>query len=54
MNPNGAVSITPILLRFFRYTIRRVRPVEKGLVCNRKGPICKNLTVEINLYDWFF
>jgi hypothetical protein len=22
--------------------------VEKGLVCNIKGPICKDLTVEIN------
>jgi hypothetical protein len=25
-----------------------VRPVEKGLVCNRKVPICKDPTVEIN------
>jgi hypothetical protein len=33
---------------FLRYTIRPVRPVEKGLVCNRKGPICKDPTVEIN------
>jgi hypothetical protein len=33
---------------FLRYTIRPVRPVEKELVCNRKGPLCKDLTVEIN------
>jgi hypothetical protein len=25
-----------------------VRPVEKGLVCNRKGHVCKDPTVEIN------
>jgi hypothetical protein len=30
---------------FLRYIIR---PVEKGLVCNKKGPICKDPTVEIN------
>jgi hypothetical protein len=33
---------------FLRYTIRPIQPVEKRLVCNRKGPICKNPTVEIN------
>jgi hypothetical protein len=33
---------------FLRYTIRPVRPVEKRLVCNRKGHICKDSTVEIN------
>jgi hypothetical protein len=33
---------------FLRYTIRPIRPVEKGLICNRKGSICKDLTVEIN------
>jgi hypothetical protein len=33
---------------FLRYTIRPVRPVEKWLVCNRKGLICKDPAVEIN------
>jgi hypothetical protein len=34
--------------RFLRYTIQPVRSVEKRLVCNRKEPICKYPTVEIN------
>jgi hypothetical protein len=33
---------------FLRYTVRLVRPVEKGLVCNRKRPICMDPTVETN------
>jgi hypothetical protein len=37
-----------ILRGFLQYTIRLVLLVEKRLVCNRKGPICKDLTVEIN------
>jgi hypothetical protein len=39
---------------FFWYTIRPVRPVEKGLVCNRKGPICKDSTIEINSIQLVF
>jgi hypothetical protein len=42
-----------LLKRFLRYTIRPVRPVEKWLVCKRKGPICKDLTVEINFVRLF-
>jgi hypothetical protein len=33
---------------FLLYTIRHVRPVEKVLVYNRKGLVCKDPTVEIN------
>jgi hypothetical protein len=36
------------LLRFLRRTIQRVLPIEKRFVCNRKGSICKDLTIEIN------
>jgi hypothetical protein len=42
-----------LLKRFLRYTIRPVRPVEKWLVCKRKGPICKDLTVKINFVRLF-
>jgi hypothetical protein len=42
-----------LLKRFLRYTTRPVRPVEKWLVCKRQGPICKDLTVEINFVRLF-
>jgi hypothetical protein len=32
---------------FLWYTIRPVRPVEKGLVCNRKWVICKDPTTVV-------
>jgi hypothetical protein len=44
---------TSIGIGFLQYTIRHVRPVEKGLVCNRKGPI-KDLAVEINSIQLVF
>jgi hypothetical protein len=35
-------------------TYSTVRAVEKRLVCNRKGPICKDRRLRLILYDWFF
>jgi hypothetical protein len=46
---DGLSRATTLNLRgFLWYTMRFVRPVEKRLVCNRKGLICKDMTVKIN------
>jgi hypothetical protein len=38
----------------FSYTIRPLRQVEKELISNREGLICKDLTVEINSIQLVF
>jgi hypothetical protein len=42
-------TLSSLLSRgFYGTQYHPVPPVEKGLVCNIKGPICKDPTVEIN------